>query len=475
MGFYGNITNTGRTHFQFDRVFENRRAMDVACLAGSDNIFAGRFVLVSYDPESRFTAGDILSGFKGEDGGIYADASHTILFYYTNFEQVQPSAVNENNWNSYYWRYEDYYIKLPAQSYYNENDAMAGNYYTPSAENAGDPYRCYVTQNQLIRLYTTENSPTETFLKCLPGENDTYAAWETIIFSEFYPDYLINYNIDKEYYGVDQALRGYDGTVWQKIYSEGKGKFILIARLNSLMPGLELFPDAPSLLPAAPYIDSKSSEALYRIHVPSHWGFRIKEAASETTPQGDYVYPLSDEKIIQKYAHYNAENELESTSNEEINADIYFNKKASDKEYSYHDNEVQNEILISPTGASGKIYFDREGRQVTIDTYELSVHLPMIGNMVSDGYDLIYGVQPIGDEEEENNNENGDGSPARTTDIEWVDGIHTKEEKYNGLNNNKTHDLETLAGTLNTMHDRLGQIVCHLEAINSSDQAVDLS
>jgi len=37
----------------------------------------------------------------------------------------------------------------------------------------------------------------------LPGENDAEATWETLILSEFYPNYLINYNIDKEFYGVD--------------------------------------------------------------------------------------------------------------------------------------------------------------------------------------------------------------------------------------------------------------------------------
>lgn len=469
MGFYGNITNTGRTHFQFDKIFENRRAMDLACLSGTDDIFAGRFVLVSYDPESRFTAGDILSGFYGSDGKIYADASHTILFYYTNFQQVQPSMVNANNWNSYYWRYENYYIKLPAESYYNQEDAAAGNYYTPTAENANDENKCYVTQNQLIRIYTSENSPTEAFFKCLPGENDAEATWETLILSEFYPDYLINYNIDKEFYGVDQALRGYDGTVWQKIYSEGKGKFILIARLNSLMPGLELFPDAPSVLPSAPYIDSKSSEALYRIHVPSHWGFRIKEANVEEGPNGAYIYPLSDQKITQTYAHYNNNNELVNTSEEEINADIYFNKKANNKLYNYYDDEIDNQIQITPTGASGKIYFDKDGNQVLVDTYELSVHLPMVGNMIADGYNLIYGSHEEPDEET--------GLTMRTTDVEWYPGNATDELKQNGNSalGGKTHELTTLAGSLNTIHDIMGQIVIDLESWPDEAQINTLS
>ena len=49
MGFYGNITNTSRTQFQFDRTFPNRAVMDN--LIGTDGVYIGRFVLVEYDKE----------------------------------------------------------------------------------------------------------------------------------------------------------------------------------------------------------------------------------------------------------------------------------------------------------------------------------------------------------------------------------------------------------------------------------------
>lgn len=464
MGFYGNITNTGRTHFQFDKIFENRRAMDIACLSGTDNIFAGRFVLVSYDPESRFTAGDILSGFK-INNVIYADASHTIQFYYTNFQQVQPSLANANNWNQYYWKYESYYIKLPGETYYNQADAIAGNYWTPTVEEAvTNENKCFVTEGQLIRIYNDENIPSETFYKCKRGEDGDIADWELVILSESYPNYLINYNIDKEFYGVDQALRGYDGTVWQKIYSEGKGKFILIARLNSLMPGLELFPDAPSVLPSAPYIDSKSSEVLYRIHVPSHWGLRFKE----DRPVSDGG--LSDQQVSTSTTTYDNQGNP-STQVSTYNASIYFNKAGFDKNkrsnigFSVDDNThetigVPNELLLEPTGESGKTYYDSQGNPVKKDILELSLHLPAVGNMVSDGYDVIYGYDPQ--------------TQNRYTDVDWISGDRSDSDKYFGPEGKKTHDMRTIAGTLNTMHDTLGQIVIHLDAVPTSAQAANL-
>ncbi|WP_444210519.1 hypothetical protein [Dialister succinatiphilus] len=46
MGFYGNITNTSKTTFAFDRIYNNRLQMDNNC--ASDGVFLGRYVLVEY-------------------------------------------------------------------------------------------------------------------------------------------------------------------------------------------------------------------------------------------------------------------------------------------------------------------------------------------------------------------------------------------------------------------------------------------
>jgi len=47
MGFYGNITNTSKTTFQFDKTYANRNQMQMN--AGNDGVYPGRFVLVDYD------------------------------------------------------------------------------------------------------------------------------------------------------------------------------------------------------------------------------------------------------------------------------------------------------------------------------------------------------------------------------------------------------------------------------------------
>jgi hypothetical protein len=45
--FYGNISNTARTSFQFDRTYANRVEMENA--KSTDGVYAGRYVLVEYD------------------------------------------------------------------------------------------------------------------------------------------------------------------------------------------------------------------------------------------------------------------------------------------------------------------------------------------------------------------------------------------------------------------------------------------
>ena len=93
MGFYGNITNTSRTQFQFDKVYSNRKAMEQATL--TDHVYLGRYVLVEYD-------NDGLDGMKEvvlDDGKYYYGAPNdrTLLTWANTYEgevvyQAFPSS-----------------------------------------------------------------------------------------------------------------------------------------------------------------------------------------------------------------------------------------------------------------------------------------------------------------------------------------------------------------------------------------------
>lgn len=264
-------------------------------------------------------------------------------------------------------------------------------------------------------MYVDENTP--------PEENETY---------------LTNYNIDKEEYGENFDIRGYDGTVWQKIYDFGHGSFINIAFLNGLMPIISLNSAAPTSFPQEIKFNQNSSYGYYDITIPDKWGFKIKEADNIN---------VSDQKITQSELVYI--DGVPSQQTKEIDADIYFNLKNANKQYKYSSLPyTKNEIILAPTGSSGKLY-DGVAKN---DYYELSIHLPAIGNMVSDGYDLIYGEGlPVSQQ----------NYMMRPTDINWYNGNESDELKFQGNPSlgGKTYDLNTLAGSLNTIHNRLGQII----------------
>ena len=54
MGFYGNITNTNKTQFTFDRTYSSRWEMER--LLATDGIYLGRYVLVEYDLNTSLDA-----------------------------------------------------------------------------------------------------------------------------------------------------------------------------------------------------------------------------------------------------------------------------------------------------------------------------------------------------------------------------------------------------------------------------------
>lgn len=446
MGFYGNITDTSRTHFQFDKVFNNRAEMDKALVTGADHVFAGRFVLVKYTSNDGTLKGDLLNGYMGNDNRIYLDSDCTVPYQYAELTRVtNPTAAN---WDKYYYVIDGFFFKLPSQNYFNENE---NNYYTASVSGTN-----IVTENQVVRLRDkTTGLPSQDFYKCTGGTGTT-PNWEKVIFEAEYSDYFINYNIDKSSYGDAFDDRGYDATVWQKIYSEGLGKFILIARLNAESPAIELFPEPPSMQPVTPYLDAQSTDSLYRLHVPTHWGLQIKEAEGVT--QGtEITYPYSDQTVIR--------------DDELIHADIYMNLGGDSlvDQQNYHLNNsnkntsMKNEITLTPTGKSGKIYYDEEGNQVEEDMLELSIHVPAVGNMIDAGYDLIYGANA--------------STGVRPRDIEYYDGSESDalKQQGNSLLGGKTYDLTTLAGNINTMHNILGQIIIPLGSLPDANGVASLS
>ena len=432
--FYGQIGNITSTHFQFDKIYPNRRAMDLELLNQKDNIFAGRFVLVNYNSEDLFTLPNVQIGYRlNEDGTqFYQDISGQIPFIYSDFLSFSSQGVNRDSpsasvLSNYYFKNDVYFFKMPTDiKYYSADDY---NYYYTPVETAST---AIVGTGWILREYY-QRQLTSNFYQCV-GHNGTIPQWQKIsnnsnlIFS-----YLNNYKIDQNAYLGSFDVRGYNATIWQKIYSGGTGYFSLVARLECTPPTIELYPEAPSLNPVSPYIDSNSTDQAYCIRVPTQWGLQFKKVEDAEAED----YNKSDQVLIRDGVSYDA--------------DIYMNLGGSNRtvQQNYHkinahkDTTTKNEILIEPTGQSGKLYNGAAAE----DILEVSIHTPVFGNMIDEGYDLIYGV---------NNDENA----TRPRDVQWYyGGIEAENLKQNGdtFIGGKTYDLNTLAGSLNTIHSILGQ------------------
>ena len=246
---YGNITNTARTQFQFDKIYPSRLIMDQDCK--DDGIYAGRYVLVEYGEECTRGAVELI-----KKGNVY---------YYADFPTVianpiQIEGVSQRT------------IALGKICYIEENK----NYIFYKA-----------TENGFVRI--SQEIPVE--------KTDKY-----------------NYNWNLDYY---EYKRGFDSTVWQKVYIDGVQKYIMIAELNTVVPNFVITEDAPVETPAAPHIDAAADNMNINIHMPAQWGFRVGPARDPN---------LSDEKIEHERIVYTAEGQEKKEIIKDIAADIFYNK-----------------------------------------------------------------------------------------------------------------------------------------------------
>lgn len=460
MGFYGNITNTSRTQFQFDRTFPNRAVMDN--LISTDGVYIGRFVLVEYDKE---LAADWCTV-------AYQKTENGIKHFYTGADLSIDSELLYSVGNIQAGKY----IRIPGSFYDVDGTFISYNKDNPE-----------ITFDIVYEILSTSS-------KNMPPQVQDIASKNPLE-----NDYIVNYNIDRAKYG---GGRGYDSTVWQKVYADGAERYVMIAELNSVVPTFGVSADAPTMSPVAPHFDADSTNMFYRVHWQPGWGLRIKSAApsisvkpiddtGKTVNGADIVLSTTTQKHLptdentywlrssydastgeQKNYYYmpSVNKETLKTSGEwktyngilgdnmKFPAAIYYNKAGFDPAFiSYSDESVKDQITLEPTGLSGYRYNDHKGTGSTepqIDTQELSIMLPSIGDSIAQMWDLVYGNKEV------------NGSDKRNTYITWsagsivpnVSGLRlvTKTEDGYGYEPKKA---ETLAGAINSVHDLMGMII----------------
>lgn len=394
MGFYGNITNTSKTQFQFDRIYSSRAAMENKMY--TDNVYAGRYVLVEYDSTPELGAFSRVYFFSGI---AYTSPNHEV-----------GTGITKNDVN-----YGD--IRFTADNV------------TPTNQ--------LVYKNCTFYVCTSER---------IEGSTE-WATWERVVNST--DPYVTNYNIDIAAYG---SGRGYDSTVWQKAYIDGSEKYIQIAELNSVVPTFDIAADAPTVYPITPHFDVNSTNVYYKLHWQPQWGLRIKEGDNEnpkTTSSDNTIYP-SDEISSYKKVTYDPVKGTESITTVSYPSAIYYNKAGFDKNVRTYDETLagQDVIQVEPTGLSGNKYNTHTKSDATkeaIDIQELRIILPSLGNTISDLWDLAFG-QVRNQDIAWNSNEGLRLSPK----LEGADA---------GYAYNPEEEINTIAGCINSVHDLMGMII----------------
>lgn len=383
MGFYGKVNNNNATQFVIDKIYSSRAEMELE-LKDGDNIFIGRYVLIEYNHALTQLFKTTVE-IKEEDN----TKKEEIRFYFSRL-------LNEDSRAKF----------LP-----NDKEMIKEEYYKKN----------YIRENQVIYILD-ENLQIE-YYKCISEDDNGYAIFEKQP-EDYSPTeeniYFDNYL--KDLLAYPDSRRGYDSTVWQKIYVDESEEYVMIAELNSVVPTFDLTIDAPTEQPRTPHFDADSTNVYYKLHVQPNWGFRVKPDNSAYSTNGEAIYYNADGFIPNKQSHVNRADEisLKPTGISEYSATVGYN--------------AHNENNPFATNKNVK------------DIQELSIILPSLGNAVSDMWDIIYGYEANGN---------------RTTELGW-DKNGTKrliKEDETGYLFNEGDDIATVAGCINSVHDLMGKII----------------
>lgn len=331
MGFYGNITNTSKTTFTFDKIYSNRLQMDNSCT--SDGIFLGRYVLVEYGlPATQYLVGYLDNKIMYDDPSDRSD-SHIILCENGKLVKVKRS----NQWYLYVgnvtasgtkeWKYltritndrvDDEQYNLNYQIDY----PVYGRGYDSTVwiKQYINNQETYV---QIAELNTVV--PNFSIYPLLP--QDPYVAVDdnSIVYQ---PGKYYYYDETDSHYKLDNNDTKTEGRIY---YLE-----------SELGPAITT--------------DQSSTNLLYKLRVPTNFQLDLDDNNIYYNKEG-----------FSKTKHFR-DNKTENT----------INYKLSQSGYRFYYNVEQDNVVGEPIEDG----YDRKS---------LVVKLPALGNAVCDTYDLLYG------------------------------------------------------------------------------------
>lgn len=351
MGFYGNITNTSKTTFSFDKIYANRLEMDNAC-ANGDGVFLGRYVLVEYG--YIFDATD--EAWTDERVGM------------SNITTIYDHPTDRSNLHVISW-VENKLVKIK----YNST-----RYYK---------YKASIISGKPV-------------WHLMRGTYDTSVKDDDL--------YEVNYKIDRDVYH-----RGYDSTVWIKQFINNEEKYIQIAELNTVIPVFNLEPIMPydPYSPVEITIDTYQPNIYYYFNGSEYVistdnyvagrQYYVAHTVADGEGEGNR-YEIPYAKINSEDSN-NISYNIQVPTNYVLNLDpnnINFNLAGFDPNaHNYSSDSDEIKYIYGSTGypyyknpETGMAGNDLEPNTCN-DVKSLIINLPGLGNAACRVYDLLYGEE----------------------------------------------------------------------------------
>lgn len=406
MGFYGDIVNiqASTTQYQFDKIYPSRYMMEELTLV--DGVFVGRYALIDYGT-SLFDLLPKVTKTIADDG--------TELFSFDNGELVSE-------------------LTTPLKKYfYCLIDPEGETIYSNAVF-----YQCigYVENYAGVPAVLTEDNRLQRFNRTMVDEG---------IFGPLDPR-TYNYLFDTKGAGY---YENYDTSFWQKVCIGEVEKYVMLGRLKAEPLQMQFVKVAPEVngLPTSPAMD-KIGDNIYRFYASPALGARIKPASTGELSDaiGNYKVYNENNEIIEKVDqplafYYNKAGFSKDIRNYDDAQENYIRFEQTG-ESGYKDytiissyqalNEIgtvdansleEKRTLIkniidglpaSASSAANLILGDNwgiasveevneklpqiiasiniNGLENVKDTMEFSMSLPALGNMASETWDFVYGV-----------------------------------------------------------------------------------
>lgn len=351
MGFYGNITNTSKTTFSFDKIYANRLEMDNAC-ANGDGVFLGRYVLVEY--------------------GYIFDATDEA---WTD-ERVGMSSIT---------------------TIYDHPTDRSNLHVIPWVENKLVKIKYNSTRYYKYKASIISGKPVWYLMR---GTYDTSVKDDDL--------YEVNYKIDRDVYH-----RGYDSTVWIKQFINNEEKYIQIAELNTVIPIFNLEPIMPydpyspveitvdTYQPNIYYYFNGSEYVISTDNYVAGRQYYVAHTVADGEGEGNR-YEIPYAKINSEDSN-NISYNIQVPTNYVLNLDpnnINFNLAGFDPNtHNYLSEADEIKYIYGSTGypyyknpETGMSGNDLEPNTCN-DVKSLIINLPGLGNAACRVYDLLYGEE----------------------------------------------------------------------------------